>query len=25
MEVGCSGTETAALMDAAAKQNYGKK
>ena len=25
MEVGCTGTETAALMDAAAKQNYGKK
>jgi hypothetical protein len=25
MEVGCSGTETAALMDAAAKQKYGKK
>jgi hypothetical protein len=25
MEVGCSGVETAALMDAAAKQNYGKK
>lgn len=25
MEVGCSGTETASLMDAAAKQNYGKK
>jgi hypothetical protein len=25
MEVGCSGTETYALMEAAAKQNYGKK
>lgn len=25
MEVGCSGVETAPLMDAAAKQNYGKK
>ena len=25
MEVGCSGIETAALMDAASKQNYGKK
>ena len=25
MEVGCSGTETAALMDAASKVNYGKK
>jgi len=25
MEVGCSGTETASLMDAASKQNYGKK
>jgi len=25
MEVGCSGIETAALMDAAAKVNYGKK
>jgi hypothetical protein len=25
MEVGCTGTETAALMDAASKVNYGKK
>lgn len=25
MEIGCSGTETASLMDAAAKENYGKK
>ena len=25
MEVGCTGIETAPLMDAAAKQNYGKK
>ena len=25
MEVGCTGTESAALMEAAAKQNYGKK
>jgi hypothetical protein len=25
MEVGCTGTETAALMEAASKQNYGKK
>jgi hypothetical protein len=25
MEVGCTGIETAALMDAASKQNYGKK
>jgi hypothetical protein len=25
MEIGCSGTETASLMDAAAKDNYGKK
>ncbi len=25
MEVGCSGVETQSLMDAAAKQNYGKK
>lgn len=25
MEVGCTGTETASLMNAASKQNYGKK
>jgi hypothetical protein len=25
MEVGCTGVESAALMDAAAKVNYGKK
>jgi hypothetical protein len=25
MEVGCTGTETASLMEAAAQQNYGKK
>ncbi len=25
MEVGCTGTESASLMDAASKQNYGKK
>ena len=25
MEVGCTGTETASLIDAAAKQNYGRK
>jgi hypothetical protein len=25
MEVGCTGTESAALMDAASKKNYGKK
>jgi hypothetical protein len=25
MEVGCTGTETAGLMEAASKQNYGKK
>ena len=25
MEVSCTGTETAGLMDAASKQNYGKK
>jgi hypothetical protein len=25
MEVGCTGTESAALMEAAARQNYGKK
>jgi hypothetical protein len=25
MEVGCTGTESAALMEAAAKKNYGKK
>jgi hypothetical protein len=25
MEVGCTGVETASLMEAASKQNYGKK
>jgi hypothetical protein len=25
LEIGCTGTESAALMEAAAKQNYGKK
>jgi hypothetical protein len=25
MEVGCTGVESAALMDAASKVNYGKK